>query len=258
MTMESVRAWGMAAGVLLAAGCLPGSEHKGFETGDFSGWMKELAGPHSGQIVTAPVRCGTYAARFEIREGDLNPPILGYRAEVHELLYFVAPIGSEQWYGFSTFLPPDWPDLDNRTGISQWHATPDVGEIWRSPPLALRHTAGQLTVTGRTSPVPIQTENDGEVLELYTHPGVLEKGVWHDWVFRVRWSWEPDGLVQAWLDDAQVIDYEGPIGYNDFMGVWFKWGIYRDDHPVTQVIYHDEYRRGDRYEAVDPGDCQTP
>ncbi len=250
--------WASLLVCFFGTACLPDSNHKGFETGDFSGWMKELAQPYSGQIVTSPVRCGSYAARFEIREGDVNPPVIGYRAEIHELLYFIAPIGSEQWYGFSTYIPLDWPDLDNRTVISQWHATPDLGEVWRSPPLAIRYTGGQLTVTGRYSAEPIQDENDGVPLDLYTPPGSLEKGVWHDWVFHVRWQYEGEGLVEAWLDDLQVIDYVGPIGYNDHLGLWFKWGIYRDDHPETQVLFHDDYRRGNSYEEVDPKGCDDP
>ncbi len=240
--------------------CLPDSNHKGFENGSFYGWMKEFAYPHSGQIVPSPVRCGARAARFEIREGEQAGVIGGHRSEVHELLHFIAPVGSEQWYGFSTYIPQDWPDLENRTVISQWHATPDLleGEAWRSPPLAVRYSGGVLTVTGRYSAEPVQTENDGLSLDLYTHPGTLEKGVWHDWVFHVRWHYSDEGLVEAWLDQVQVIDYQGPIGYNDRLGVWFKWGIYRDDHPISQVLYHDEYRRGNSYSEVDPGNCGAP
>jgi hypothetical protein len=96
------------------------------------------------------------------------------------------------------------------------------------------------------------------MLDLYTHPGSFEKGVWHDWIFHVKWHYGNQGFVEAWLDDTQVIDYQGPIGYNDLLGSWFKWGIYRDDHPVTQAIYHDEYRRGGGYEQVDPGSCDSP
>jgi hypothetical protein len=258
MSNQDSIGWVLVLMCLVGMGCLPGSDYKGFETGDFSGWMLELAQPYSGRIVTAPVRCGDYAARFEIREGDEQLLVIGYRAEVHELLYHVTPIGGEQWYGFSTYIPTDWPDLENRTVISQWHATPDIGEVWRSPPLAVRYTGGRLTITGRYSAEPIQTENDGIMLDLYTHPGALQKGTWHDWVFHVRWHYGSGGFVRAWRDHTQVIDYEGPIGYNDFLGVWFKWGIYRDDHPATQVIYHDEYRRGNSYDEVSPGSCNDP
>ena len=54
-----------------------------FETGDFSDWTTELWRPHSGEIVTSPVRCGQYAARFEIRQGDVGL-LDKYRAEVTE------------------------------------------------------------------------------------------------------------------------------------------------------------------------------
>jgi len=242
----------------LVASCFPGNGHKGFETADFSGWMAELAEPYSGQIVTSPVRCGHYAARFEIREGDEGGPFDGYRAELHELLHYIAPVGSEQWYGSSTFIPEDWPDLDNRTVITQWHATPDAGEVWRSPPLAIRYSGGRITVDCRYSAEPIQTENDGTIVILYEETEPLEKGIWHDWIFHVRWSYAGDGLVEAWLGGVQVIDYDGPVGYNDNIGVWFKWGIYRDDHTLTQVLYHDEYRRGTSYEEVDPSNCDAP
>ena len=105
---------------------------------------------------------------------------------------------------------------------------------------------------------PIQTANDGTIVILYEGPEPLEKGVWHDWIFHVRWSFAGDGFVSAWLDGVQVIDYEGPVGYNDRIGVWFKWGIYRDDHSEPQVIFHDEYRRGMSYEEVDPSNCDAP
>ena len=256
--MKPIFLWGLSVVCFLMSACGPDSDYKGFESGNFNRWMKEFAEPYSGQIVTTPVRCGNYAARFEIREGDEAGVIGGYRSEIHEILHYIAPVKSELWYGFSTFIPMDWPDLDNRTVITQWHATPDPGEVWRSPPLAIRYSGGQLTVTGRYSTEPIQTENNGEMLDLYTHPGPFEKGIWHDWIFHIKWHYQNDGFVEAWLDETQVIDYQGPIGYNDFLGIWFKWGIYRDDHPTPQVIYHDEYRRGKSYNEVDPKRCNEP
>lgn len=225
----------------------------GFEKGDFSGWFTEFPKWYSGQIVTSPVRCGRYAARFESRKGDKH--WMGkYRSEVHE--YFSkAPYNQSIWYGFSTFIPEDWPDLDSRTVISQWHATPDRGEIYRSPPLAIRYTGGQMTVTGIYSAERIQRRNDGDRLILYTHQGAWEKGIWNDWVFQVIWNWQRDGMVKAWLNGEQIVDYHGPIGYNDAAGAWFKMGIYRDDHDVPQVLYHDEYKRGKSFAEVDPRQC---
>ncbi len=234
---------------------------KSFESGDFTGWVDELAAGHSGQVVDEPVRCGEKAARFELRPGEEAGPVGGFRAELHEIGDFVAPTGTDVWYAFSTFVPEDWTDVGEPVVISQWHATPDLadGEVWRSPPLAIRYSGTELTVTGRTSDQRVQTENDGIQLELYRHPGELAKGEWHDWVFRVRWSPGEDGLVEAWLDGDQVVDHDGPIGYDDETGTWFKWGLYRghDDHPETLSIVHDEYRRGSTCEEVAPGLCSS-
>ncbi|MCB1152281.1 polysaccharide lyase [bacterium] len=237
-----------------------GVVHKGFETGDFSqGWYRELAEDYSGQVVTDVVRCGQYAARFEMREGDENWRWTGFRAEVSELLDFIAPLMSEQWYGFSTYIPADWIDLDNRAVISQWHATPDLGEgeVWRSPPLALRYRNGELSVTSRSSEEKVQEQNAAPEFVRFTYPN-FPKGVWHDWVFHVRWDYrdDGDGFIEAWLDGEKVIDYVGPVGYNDNAGLWFKWGIYRDDVAATQYLYHDEYRRGGAsFADVDPAQC---
>ena len=230
-----------------------GGTLNGFENGSFLGWFTEFPKKHSGQIVTSPVRCGKYAARFEIRKGD-HFWIGGFRSEIHE--YFAkAPYHEVIWYGFSTLIPHDWPELENRTVIFQWHGTPDKFELYRSPPLAIRYTGGQLTITGITSEKRIQEENDGRRLILYTDNGRWEKGVWNDWVFQVIWSWEQDGMVKAWLNGAQVVDYHGSIGYNDDAGPWVKMGIYRDDHNLSQVLFHDEYRRGKSLAEVDPTQC---
>ncbi len=83
-----------------------------------------------------------------------------------------------------------------------------------------------------------------------THYKGFENGSFYGWV-------TDQGQVEAWLDGNRVIDYLGPIGYNDRLGVWFKWGIYRDDHPVSQFLYHDEYRRGGSYSDVAPGSCDA-
>lgn len=228
----------------------PEAVTKGFESGDLEGWSQELAGPWSA-VVVDEARCGRHAVRFEIRTGDAPEASTGFRAELHELLDHIAPVGSERWVAFSTLIPESWPDLDNRTVIAQWHATPDLldGEVWRSPPLAVRYVGGELTVTARASAEPVQLENDAPEEVLYRHPD-LEKGVWHDWIFHIVWSWEEDGLVEAWLDGEPVISRDGPVGYNDRVGTWFKWGIYRDDHPETQALLHDHYRRGPTAAAV--------
>jgi hypothetical protein len=219
----------------------------GFESGGFSGWIKKFAAPYSGQVVRSPVRRGNFAARFELRAGDDTGD--GVRAELKER--YLAPFGRDVWYSFSTLIPEDFPIVEKSTVITQWHASEDPGEdvAGRSPVLAHRYGGGTFVVDIRYSSRKLQRANDGERRVLYEQK-TFPKGVWHDFLYRIRWSHGPDGLVEGWLDGKPIIDYKGPVGYNDRDGPYFKFGLYHHDGAGPFVIYHDDYRRGFRREDV--------
>ena len=65
--------------------------------------------------------------------------------------------------------------------------------------------------------------------------------------------------MRAWLDGDPVIDYEGPIGYTDELGVWVKMGLYRGrtDRAETLVVFYDEYRRSEECALVAPDLCSA-
>ena len=218
-----------------------------FESGDFSGWRRKLAAPYSACIVSDPVRHGKYAARFELRDGDDMGD--GVRAEVKE--NYNAPLGREIWYSFSTLVPQDFPIVDRPTVIAQWHAAEDPGEAIasRSPVLAHRYDGRSLIIDIRYSEARIQRANDG-ISKVLFEQKYFARGVWHDFVYRTRWSYKSDGIVQCWLDGQRVINYLGPVGYNDANGPYFKFGLYHHRGNRPLIIYHDDYRRGFTKEAV--------
>jgi hypothetical protein len=47
-------------------------------------------------------------------------------------------------------------------------------------------------------------------------------------------------MVTVKRDGVPVVDYRGPLGYNDQQPPYFKVGIYRDTQPDTQAR---RYRR---------------
>ncbi len=235
------------AAALAASHCAHRSGRLDFESGDLSGWQKKLAAAHSFRIVSDPVRSGRHAGRFELRAGDDTGD--GVRSELKEK--YIAPLRREIWYSFSTFIPQDFPVVEQPTVITQWKASEDAGEgpASRSPILAHRYVGGALVVQIRFSGTKIQKANDGTRKVLYEQRD-FPRGVWHDFVYRVRWSHRADGLVECWLDGRRIIDYAGPVGYNDDKGPYFKFGLYPHAGDKPFVIYHDEYRRGFTREEV--------
>ncbi len=238
----------------LLCSCAPKPVIRDFESGNFRGWYRECTKSHSCLIVTDPVRKGKYAARFELRHDD--PKIAnGHRSEVSEN-YFLAPFNKDIWYRFSTFIPKDWPHRYVRCLIAQWHGFPDkeFGEVWRSPVLGIEYRDMDFMIRICYSSKSIQTTSscpDNNKTILYRSDEYAQKGIWHDFVVNVNWTYKRSGYLNVWIDDNQVIKYKGPIGYNDFLGTFFKMGIYRDNIAETFVIYHDEYRRG--YSPADIG-----
>ncbi len=196
----------------------------GFETGDLAGWGKERGGEHSIRVVTNPVRSGKYAVQFELRRDD---PIVASSKRAELTLEKEPKVNVERWYGFSIFLPKDYVGDPTPEIVTQWHASPDRdrGEVWRSPPLALLTEDGRWKITWRWDADPIMKQNraDGSKSESL---GEYKTGVWTDWVFHVKWSWESDGLLEIWKNGKKAVHYQGPNAYNDARGVYFKTGIY--------------------------------
>lgn len=194
---------------------------------------------------------GRESFRFEIRKGDKwlhgTSGKGSYRSEISTSEF--APVNSTQWYGFSQFLPRDFPNVDSRLVIAQWWAnyrsqkTKDTA----APPLSLNYRNGILSVVLRYSDKDSWDDTDPNRTVIYENKNIF-LGQWNDFVFQIRWSHKQDGFVNMWLNSKQVLSYKGPVGYN--IGPKFKFGLYRDDNESTQIIYFDCIKTGSSYEKV--------
>jgi hypothetical protein len=224
------------------------------------------------RIVTAPVRAGGRAVRFEI------PRRLGsFRSEI---ALSGVPLFSDYWYGFSIFIPGDWID-DPQDGdiVAQWHGSAGEdkklfkveGDGKGRPPVALSLHGDEWQVAVNSSAAVVKDAKDWAGYQSKRdqfHLGKFRKGVWTDWVFHMRWSYKADGLLEVWQNGKQVLQHAGPNCYNDPNGPYFKIGIY---HPAwkdfegekfnrqkviipRKVIFHDEVRviSGGTYDDVAP------
>ena len=63
-----------------------------------------------------------------------------------------------------------------------------------------------------------------------------------------------ESSVTAWLDGEALLDWTGPLGYqNEVEGPYFKLGVYCSG-PIRSphVAFHDNYSRGHSFAEVDP------
>lgn len=219
-----------------------------FETGDFSGWdVTRLVGDHSGQIVNTLSSNGTFSARIELRENDFTHN--GYRAEIKD--HFHAPVGSEIFYSFSTYIPEGAPlTADNRCVFAQLHDQDmAIGKpsFVHSPPLSLALVENKMTIKLCNS----DATGNCEKTSLYEKSN-FAFGKWHDFIFKIRWSDQENGSIHAWMDGEKIISYSGRVGnpvyQNPFdnLGAYMKLGIYCAQGPkIPLVLYHDNYFRSE-------------
>ncbi|MFD9621511.1 heparin lyase I family protein [Streptomyces virginiae] len=194
---------------------------------------KRWATAYGATNVTAPVRDGSHAARFELRKSD---PVVSSskRAEVSQR--DEQPVGAERWYGFSINLPSTWVADTSAEIVSQWHQC-DSGCPGGSPPLALLTDEGRWKIDFR-----------GEMIDL----GPYTTGVWVDWVFHVTWRTDSTGLLQVWRNGERILHRTGATHGGGPRSPYFKFGIYKWDwntgapsNTTERVMYYDAVRLGD-------------
>jgi hypothetical protein len=230
-----------------------------FETGNFNNFHFLVPDTSfNTQIVTHPVRKGTFALKNTLRPKDYI--FNGIRSELS--VYNCAKYKTEVYYGFSVLIDTNYDDLRYNL-ICQWQDLPYyiTGEVWEPtpvlhgspPPLALIYVDGNFELKRGKGPVSQETE-------LLASAPAITKGVWHDLVFHVFWSDEDDGYIEAWFDG----NYFTPNNGADFKvykpnlyvrsGNYFKFGQYRGKETPTQTntVYFDEIKIGTSYTEVAP------
>lgn len=241
-----------------------------YDTGDFTQWeiVQNVAHNDPGEdydgthyaltLSTATVRQGTYAARFEVRDGDI-PFSTTERSEVQGELYTTGgEEGDDRWYQFSVLFDDQFPDDHASIDfglVNQWH-----DESAGSPPIGMYvdGPTGEwgLRVNAQSSP-GVFISND------MVWSTALDNGTWHDIVLHIVWSTsDTTGLVELWHNGTRQIFTDGPgVGTDQTVlrtlvptggGTYYKEGYYRGPAMVeTGVVYHDGYAVADNASGLD-------
>lgn len=225
----------------------------GFETGDLSQYStNELPKADSGTVISSPRREGGKALKILLRRGDAPGR---ERAEVKPQAWSKYPnfkngfaLGQEYWYSVSIYLPTDYViDNDNEI-IFQMHGKADIdqGECSMQPPMALGISGSNWYLVNRADARRVVPCGATKQFQKTWTLGPIRRGGWTTWVFRAKWSYGPDGMLQAWKDGELVMSRNGMNTYNDAKGgPYMKAGLYkftwknRETLTNRRVLYFD-------------------
>jgi len=223
--------------------------YDGFETRELSGiWDTSRFASGAVTMQSKIVRSGRGAAKVVVHSRDIfEAGVSGEkdseRAELMEAPNLVSKENNTYEYSFSMFIPADFPVVPTRLVMAQWKQDCDGHAACsnNSPVVAVRYSSGVLQITQQVSAHRTALFEGGEDL----------RGRWSDFRFRICFTPRQHGLVQAWLNGRQVVEYSGvnaypenaATGYRSPSLFYFKMGLYRDVMADPMAIYIDEYRK---------------
>ncbi len=163
----------------------------------------------------------TNVAQFNWKPGDRAHN--GFRAELSDAT--LPPSNKNIYYRYGLFIPQDFNIHDGGyVLITQWH-TPGSSQ---KPPLALRlrHTNRlDVTLNHKDTGADLSAHGSGQIIFAQIHD--LNRGMWNDFEYLIRWSGDESGAIQMRINDDEIAQYSGKTNYSDqTTAPYFKYGIY--------------------------------
>jgi hypothetical protein len=199
------------------------------------------------QVVTSPLRQGSYAGRFTVQPGDTD--VAGSGSWVRSEVYIGQATsdgveGHENWYAWSMLTPPAGQPI-NVYQATDFHPTGSGGPGQTG--FTISSKAGLLIhVFGEPKPGTTDTHQYEGKLASY------QADHWYDIVFHVLWSKHRSrGFFEVFVDGKRVV----PLTHAATLfavddGVYMKQGIYTGPESYSMTLVYDGTRRGSSYQDV--------
>jgi hypothetical protein len=129
------------------------------------------------------------------------------------------PRGSAFWYGFRMLV---WEGQEARSGsalLTQWHIH------GHNPFLGLYLKQGHLEFTARHDRGAAGTAQRLTTVQLWRDSMPVPKR-WSTFVVFASVQSSGDSVVRIWRDGESIVDYTGPLGYDDLQPAYAKIGYY--------------------------------
>jgi hypothetical protein len=191
------------------------------------------------EYVSDPVRHGEASLRFEVRDGDGVADGDDERKERCELLCLergLSEPGDDTVYGFSIFIPADFPNPNDFNYFTQFLRDPNSPNAHVNPTYGLFISpSGRLRVWYRetVSPAPAGQWQEYELI----------KGRWVDYELRIAWRTDESGRCEVYQDGELLHVWNGQNLYPGNADTHWKIGMYRghDIQATASAIYDRAY-----------------
>jgi len=167
------------------------------------------------------------SARFEVRPGDSLPGDgkIKERSEIATSLRMKRDRPYE--INFNLMIEPGPPNTASWMTLSQIQSTPDPGEPGHSPPFAIEMVGERMRIITRDDPNRLASRETTTYHAHYTDERPIKRGHWYRMRIRVKFGPSGDGFLQVFRDGRRLVDYQGPLGFEDIVGPYWKEGVYR-------------------------------
>jgi hypothetical protein len=256
--------------VVLGAGAAQGGSSVSFlgnyDTGDYSQWgdlQHDTVAPQSAtfQVVTSPVREGTYAAKFVAKQA-YSPFGWQESTEVGHPFSDQGQ-GSDYYYGLSMMFPSGWSDPLGWALVTQFY-TKDYSYFLGPPPLSIDAGGNRLGLNINTglSPIVGGPNFQWEENQYLQIAPTLSPGQWNDIIMHVHWAADHTGVLEVWWRTGsnafqKVISLTGipTLRYNPN----YNGGAADPIGIIKQGIYRKSYCNADSSGNIfGPGGTHTP
>ncbi|MEM7627491.1 MAG: heparin lyase I family protein [Planctomycetota bacterium] len=184
-------------------------------------------------------RKGSHAMQFTWYRSSFNPSDSNNTRKAHLFTDWEYLYKTDRWYGFSMFLPSATNGMADDSEwelLTQWQSRRDVGagEMSRIPPAAILHKDNRLVFKWYYDENVLSFPGS-QILGGQIEVGPADKDVWIDWLIRIRWDPDGNGILEinrknsggSWV--RYIKQYGVAIGYNDISDPQLGIGIYKYD-----------------------------
>jgi len=196
----------------------------------------ETTRPQQIEVVADPVAQGRYAARFEVKYGD----VFSYYSDSRSLMSGPSALweneGNERWYRWQALWPQEWvgsfPKWDELSNPSARSSAGSLVEWHHDANGAVEHGSAPLYIGAGDSDIWLclvdqATSSCRENISL----APLQRSHWHDFIMHAKWSSQPGvGFLELWIDGVNVLPKHVAPNMYPGMRNYLEVGLYRNGH----------------------------